>query len=149
MARKTQIAYGLLLIGAALLVSLTVAPGITYARYHTAVGWNTVIGMTQNPAISSPDTPILTKNVRELEFTLAEGVAEPLCAIEILTAAEGYTAYTAENLTATVAENSVIVQLGQTLPPAGTYRLVITWQAEETAEAQTAAVTFFINYSDV
>lgn len=148
MAKRTQIAYGLLLTGASLLLTLAVAPGNTYARYDTAVTWNTLVGTVQDPVITPLNPPILSESVRTLGFTLAESVTDPVCSIEFLSADQEFTAYTGDNLQVTVQGTSLTIAMVQTQPPAGTYRLVITWQAEDAAEQQTAAVTFFINYSD-
>lgn len=149
MVKRTQIAYGLLLTGVSLLLTAAIAPGIAYARYDTAVRWNTVVETAQDPVITPLQPPILSGSVRTLGFTLTETVTDPVCSVEFLSSDQEFTAYTEDNLLITVRENTVTVAMVQTQPPAGTYRLVITWQAEGAAEQHTAAATFFINYSDV
>lgn len=148
MARKYTIAYGLLLV-AVLLLSLALLPGRAYARYDTAVGWNTVIIGPQDPVVTGPELPVLTASNQTLEFILSDEVKDPELSLETLLADQSFAIYDNGGMTVIQSDTTVTIQLEQVRPPAGTYRLVITWENEETAETETAAVTFFINYSDV
>ena len=143
---QTKIKYGLLLMAAILLLSVAMLPQPSLARYNTTVSWNTVIAAEEDPAVTPIGTPIFTGS--SLTFRLTEGVTDPTCSIEKMMADQSYSQFSAGSLTATVVGDTVVIQKGTVSPPAGTYRLVITWQTEETAEVQTAAVTFFVNYSD-
>ena len=153
MTRKYQIAYGALLIVVVLLLSFVLTPEQAYARYQAAVCWNTVVNMETDSLVTTPDPPILTKESGRLFVTLPEGVTNPECTIEVLSADQGFIAYHADNVMAVPTDNNtVIVVLGETLPPAGTYKLVVTWKTgeeEETAVIERADLTFFINYSGV
>lgn len=149
MARKLTIAYGLLLVTVLLVLSLALSPGRTYARYDKAVGWNTVISGPQDPAITGPQIPVLTMHTPNLKFILSDEVKNPVLSLETLLADQSFVAYEADGLTMSQSEHTVTIRLNASQPPAGTYRLVVTWENEETAETETAAVTFFINYSDV
>lgn len=149
MPKKTIIAYRLLLIAATLLLSLALLPEQAYARYDTAIYWNTVVSGAQDPIVTGPEMPIFTQDNGTLEFTLPEEIKDPQYSVEVLSADQSYTPIIIEGMTIFQSGNTVRLQMAEMLLPAGTYRLVISWQTEGTAETQTTAVTFFINYSDV
>ena len=144
---KNRILFHGLLLVAFLLLSLALTPSRAYARYETAVGWNTVIAGPANALVAVPQTPILSPDFPTLRFELAQSVEQPELFLQKLTP-DGYMAYDG-TLTAILSDHTVTVSMGDHRPPAGTYRLVLNWEAEGTAEIQSTAVTFFINYSDV
>ncbi len=148
MTKKRKIAYGLLLTVATLLLSLALLPGQAYARYDTAIYWNMVVNGIKDPAIAGPEDPVITMDNKTLEFTLSEGVKDPTFTVEVLSSDQTYTPVIVEGMMISQAGNTVKLQIAELLLPAGTYRLVINWKIEETAETKTAAATFFINYSD-
>lgn len=138
MTNKRIIVYGLLLCCASLLFALSLSPGQAYARYYAGASWNAVIHNT------SQTTPILTKTTKSLTLPISSW-DDGVCIIEKMQADGTFTEYTSDGLAATLSAENAIVTLGEALPPAGTYRLVISSMDRETV-IQT--VTFFINYSD-
>ena len=92
--------------------------------------------------------PVITMDNKTLEFTLSEDVKDPTFTVEVLSSDQTYTPVIVEGMMISQAGNTVKLQIAELLLPAGTYRLVINWKIEETAETKTAAATFFINYSE-
>lgn len=142
MTTQRKIVYGLLLSAAILLLTLSLTPGQTYARYYAGASWNTVVWGPDG------DLPVLTGNSKTLTV-LRENIPDTAqCTFRILSADQTYADFTSDSLTATVADGTVTIRLGETLPPAGTYHLVLTWDNEEAGSTEAETVTFFINYSD-
>lgn len=142
MTEKRKILYGLLLCGIFLLLSALIAPGKAYARYNTSASWNTVINAP------SGITPVLTEDNAILAFPLPEATGEVTFAIQKMGADGSYLDHTQENLTILSEGDNVQIHLGKPLPPAGTYRLVITEISEDAESTFVEMVTFFVNYSD-
>lgn len=142
MTEKRKILYGLLLCGMFLSLSALMVPGKAYARYNTGASWNTVINAP------SGILPVLTEDNEVLTFPLPEATGEVVFAIQKMQTDGTYVEYTKGSLTAHLEGERVQIHLGKTLPPAGTYRLVITWTSEDAEPASVETVTFFINYSD-
>ena len=141
MGKKTII-YGLLLSVAMLLLCAAVFPGDTYARYNTCAGWNTVINASGNTL------PVLTENTRTLTLPFSEIAENAACSIERMQGDGTFTIYADAGLTASLAGESVQIHMGDAHPPAGTYRVVITWASEDAELVSTETATFFVNYSD-
>lgn len=154
MQKRSAILYGLLLLALLLGLVMLLLVGNAYARYDTTVLWNTVI--------SPPDTgqqmvvagsPILQKAGDTLQFTLSEELQnqENIQYTLLYWSAGGYTECQT-TLFVTPQEGSVTLTLTDTTPKPGTYRLVATWEGDPNTNTQgteqTAAATFFINYSD-
>lgn len=154
MRKRKTIVYGLLLLALlpGLLTLLLV--GDAYARYDTTVLWNTVI--------SPPDTgqqmvavgpPILQKAGDTLQFTLSAELQnrENIQYTLMYWSSGGYTDCRT-TLAVTPQEGNVTLTLTDTAPKPGAYRLVATWEGDPNTNTQgteqTAAATFFINYSD-
>ena len=154
MRQRSTILYGLLLLALlpGLLTLLLV--GDAYARYDTTVLWNTVISpqdTSQSMVASAP--PILQKAGDRLQFTLSEELqSRENVQYKLMYWSDGDYTDCQATLTVTPQEGKVTLTLTDTTPPPGTYRLVATWKGDPNlnvqGSAQSAAVTFFINYSD-
>ena len=154
MRKRKTIVYGLLLLALlpGLLTLLLV--GDAYARYDTTVLCNTVISPPDtSQLIVAASPPILQKAGDTLQFTLSEELQnlESVQYSLMVWSAEGYTDCST-TLTVTPQEGNVTLTLTDTTPPPGAYRLVATWEGDPNTNTQgteqTAAATFFINYSD-
>lgn len=142
--RKTKTLYGLFLLTVVCAATLVLFTGRAYARYNTAAGWNTVIGDTQSSQIRCAGEPILSTKQKTLVFSPPSGAEVQTYHVERMASDGTYVAYT--DLDVRQTDGAITVAIGQQTPPAGTYRLHITWSTDGTQT--TASATFFINYSD-
>lgn len=140
--KKRKIIYGLLLSGAIFLLCAAIAPGDAYARYNTCAGWNTVINASGNAL------PVLTENTKTLTLPFAETTENAVCSIQRMQGDGTFANYEDAGLTASLAGEGVQIHMGDGLPPAGTYRVVVTWASEDAESVSTETATFFVNYSD-
>ena len=142
MTIKRKILYGLLLFGVLLLLCVVVAPGKAYARYNAAASWNTVVNAP------SGFLPVLTEDNTTLTYSFPEATSDTIVAIQKMQKDGSYSDYTGEGLTVQSEGENIQIHMGEDNPPAGTYRMVITWKSEDADSASVETVTFFVNYSD-
>lgn len=138
MTKKRTIIYGLLLIGLIALLTAGLLPGETYARYNACTSWNTVIHA------ASDTMPIMNGETKQLAFPVSDPHAA-VCVLEKLQSDGTYAVYTGADLDVSTEGENILVEMVDTLPAAGTYRLILTWNNEDTTQEQ--VVTFFISYS--
>lgn len=164
MTRKYQIAYGTLLLVAVLVLSVSLVPDQTYARYDNMVSWNAVVNQAESDLVIVSGSSILSEENGMLTITLPETPKSVEMTLKILSADQEYVECTGEAPFTSASEKNVYVFLGDNNVLAGTYQLVITWEnattetaettettetTEKTVETQTATVIFFVNYSGV
>lgn len=138
MTNRNRISFGLLLLSVTLLLAVSMLPGQAFARYYAGASWNAVIHDT------SKTIPILTKTAKTLSIPV-EAPENAVCIVEKMQSDGGYEAFASNGVAATLSGENALIALGEDLPPAGTYRLVIRSADGETV-LQT--VVFFVNYSD-
>lgn len=140
MKRVKLISYWAVLTLLILTACLILSIGQANARYVDTKVWNTLI----SPGDGSQTTGILTSRDDELRYPLEQTPSE--LSFELLSVDENDTVYfsrTDAPVQTEQTQDTLTLRLGEELPPAGTYRLTLTW-----ADGETERIIFFINYSD-
>ena len=126
---------------------------VTEPRLTVAAGTGEAITLTANTApLYTANTQVLNKNT-ELVVTLAElwQNCQLVYSVEVLLATEESKYYvpvvlSEDGLMAELSGQQLRIRTGDTLPPAGTYRLNLRWMDQGICVGQTQ-LSFFINYA--
>ena len=127
--------------------ALATEPGLTITA-----GNGVTVTMTAGTApLYSINTQVLHKDT-VIVVTLAElwQNCQPVCSVEVLVVTEEGKTYvpvelSEEGLMAELSGQQLQIQIGETLPPPGTYRLNLRWMDQGICVGQTQT-SFFINY---